>query len=297
MLQVSNANILLSGGPDSADALAVADRQDLARCANSFDYGQRHQSELCAAKPSVRLAALVLACSPMVGCLLLPVDRETPDWEIQPSVDWYAAEPLRPPVAPESDEVVAWPIGIRTVDNGGYVDIAFFGNDADQAATRWSRHLMGMDFERLFLIERQDGNRRTPNFAPRPLQFHHVGVASILMVSGQFEEPIPSPTPDPSCFILGVPLYSAAGWPAGKYQVQFAEPEFKGVRGSGQFYDVRDKPERSSDLPMADGRYLVRISEAADFQFADHRVIRFWRRPRELETRPVAPVGETSAPN
>jgi len=41
---------LLSGGLDSATALAIARRQGFACCAISFDYGQRHRFEISAAR-------------------------------------------------------------------------------------------------------------------------------------------------------------------------------------------------------------------------------------------------------
>lgn len=43
------AVVLLSGGLDSATVLAIATEQDYACHALSFDYGQRHRIELCAA--------------------------------------------------------------------------------------------------------------------------------------------------------------------------------------------------------------------------------------------------------
>lgn len=51
MSATSSAVILLSGGMDSAVCLAIASRRDGCRChALSFDYGQRHRSELDAAR-------------------------------------------------------------------------------------------------------------------------------------------------------------------------------------------------------------------------------------------------------
>jgi 7-cyano-7-deazaguanine synthase len=44
------AVVLLSGGLDSATALAVARQQGFSCCALSFDYGQRHRAELDAAQ-------------------------------------------------------------------------------------------------------------------------------------------------------------------------------------------------------------------------------------------------------
>ena len=46
----SKAVVLLSGGLDSATALAVAQRQGFEACALSFRYGQRHVAEIAAAK-------------------------------------------------------------------------------------------------------------------------------------------------------------------------------------------------------------------------------------------------------
>ncbi len=47
---MKHAIVLLSGGLDSATTLAIARSQDYATYALSFDYGQRHQHELEAAK-------------------------------------------------------------------------------------------------------------------------------------------------------------------------------------------------------------------------------------------------------
>jgi len=47
---MKHAIVLLSGGLDSATILAIARSQDYATYALSFDYGQRHQQELEAAK-------------------------------------------------------------------------------------------------------------------------------------------------------------------------------------------------------------------------------------------------------
>ncbi|MDP9185739.1 MAG: 7-cyano-7-deazaguanine synthase QueC [Verrucomicrobiota bacterium] len=47
---MKHAIVLLSGGLDSATTLAIARSQDYATYALSFDYGQRHQQELEAAK-------------------------------------------------------------------------------------------------------------------------------------------------------------------------------------------------------------------------------------------------------
>lgn len=242
-------------------------------------------------------AALVVAVSGMSGCFLWPVDRPTPDWEVQPSLDWYASDIRQRPITADPDEVVAWPIGIRTVDNGGYVDIAFVGKDAAQAASLWSNQLHGAEFDKLFQIKRLDGDRRTPTFGPRPWQFHHVGVASILMVSGQFEQPVPSATPDPACFILGVPLYSAAGWPAGRYTIQFTESKSEGTQEPGQHYRLQDTPEHASDLQWSDGRFMIRVFDAADLQLPQGRVLRLWRQPCEVVTRTENATGNNSAPN
>ncbi|HBG94398.1 MAG TPA: 7-cyano-7-deazaguanine synthase, partial [Chromatiaceae bacterium] len=49
MHEQTKAVVLLSGGLDSATALAIAREQGLACHALSIDYGQRHRSELDAA--------------------------------------------------------------------------------------------------------------------------------------------------------------------------------------------------------------------------------------------------------
>lgn len=55
----SKAVVLLSGGLDSATVLALAKAQGLDCYALSFDYGQRHQSELAAAKRVVSALGVV----------------------------------------------------------------------------------------------------------------------------------------------------------------------------------------------------------------------------------------------
>ena len=47
---MKHAVVLLSGGLDSATTLAIARSQDYETYALSFDYGQRHQRELEAAR-------------------------------------------------------------------------------------------------------------------------------------------------------------------------------------------------------------------------------------------------------
>lgn len=47
---MKKAVILLSGGMDSATCLAVAKKKELTCCALSFEYGQKHNAELIAAK-------------------------------------------------------------------------------------------------------------------------------------------------------------------------------------------------------------------------------------------------------
>ncbi len=61
------AVVLLSGGLDSATALAVCRRDGFAPCALSVDYGQRHRAELAAAR---RVAAALGA----VRHLVVPLD-------------------------------------------------------------------------------------------------------------------------------------------------------------------------------------------------------------------------------
>jgi len=55
---MGNAIVLLSGGLDSSTVLAMARDQGFRLCALSFDYGQRHQVELDAARRVARAAAV-----------------------------------------------------------------------------------------------------------------------------------------------------------------------------------------------------------------------------------------------
>lgn len=58
-MSVARAVVLLSGGLDSATALAVAKRDGFAVHALSFDYGQRHSAELAAAARVARALGAV----------------------------------------------------------------------------------------------------------------------------------------------------------------------------------------------------------------------------------------------
>ena len=58
------AVVLLSGGLDSATALAIAVRDGFVPYTLSFKYGQRHEIELAAAK---RVADQCLGCGPCGG--------------------------------------------------------------------------------------------------------------------------------------------------------------------------------------------------------------------------------------
>ena len=54
MSDIKKAVVLLSGGLDSATCLAIARHQGYECYAITFDYGQRHESELAAASSSSR---------------------------------------------------------------------------------------------------------------------------------------------------------------------------------------------------------------------------------------------------
>ncbi len=56
---MKRAVVLLSGGLDSATALAMAKKQGFACYTLSFDYGQRHHVELCAAKKIARQIGVI----------------------------------------------------------------------------------------------------------------------------------------------------------------------------------------------------------------------------------------------
>ena len=56
---MKRAVVLVSGGLDSATTLAIAKSEDYSCYALSFDYGQRHRSELEAASKVVQQAGVV----------------------------------------------------------------------------------------------------------------------------------------------------------------------------------------------------------------------------------------------
>ncbi len=62
MKKGSNAIVLLSGGLDSATVLAIAIDQGYECYALSFDYGQRHQHELYAAKKNCNTVRRSITC-------------------------------------------------------------------------------------------------------------------------------------------------------------------------------------------------------------------------------------------
>jgi 7-cyano-7-deazaguanine synthase len=78
------AVILLSGGLDSATVLAIAQQRDYQCHAISFDYGQRHKSELTAAKRVAQAAAvtqhliLPMALDQIGGSALTDTQIEVP---------------------------------------------------------------------------------------------------------------------------------------------------------------------------------------------------------------------------
>src|SRR5438552_14108698 len=70
MVRVQKAVVLLSGGMDSATALAMTQKEGFDVIALTLDYGQRHRREIAAAK---RVPAAFRVRQPRVGSLALAV--------------------------------------------------------------------------------------------------------------------------------------------------------------------------------------------------------------------------------
>src|SRR6185312_9561414 len=86
------AVVLLSGGLDSATALAIARQQGYERYALSVSYGQRHGSELAAAKNLARSLGVVahkvieVDLSTLGGSALIDKELEIPTGGITPGI-------------------------------------------------------------------------------------------------------------------------------------------------------------------------------------------------------------------
>ena len=83
MAEQKKAVVLLSGGLDSATALAMAQAQGYACYALAVDYGQRHRSELAAARRVTSAAGVPLKILPLdlraIGGSALTDDIEVPE--------------------------------------------------------------------------------------------------------------------------------------------------------------------------------------------------------------------------
>lgn len=134
---VGRAVVLLSGGLDSAVALACARRDGLAPHALSFDYGQRHRTELVAAAAvarslgaaSHRIVAVDLRAiggSALTGEIAVPKDRGPAQFAAGVPVTYVPARNLIfLSIAIAHAEVVGARdlyIGVNAVDFSGYPD-------------------------------------------------------------------------------------------------------------------------------------------------------------------------------
>ncbi len=135
--ETNKAVVLLSGGLDSATALAIARAEGFACCALSFDYGQRHRWELDAARAVAQAQGVVdhrVVCldlsaaggfghSALTDAIDVPKDR--PDDGGIPVTYVPARNTIFLSIALGLAEVVgAWDIflGVNAVDYSGYPD-------------------------------------------------------------------------------------------------------------------------------------------------------------------------------
>lgn len=131
MTEKKAAVVLVSGGLDSATALAIAQNQGFACHALSVDYGQRHHSELDAARRVSDAAHVPLKILPMdlraIGGSALTDDIDVPETETSGIPTTYV--PARNTImlslalayaeVLESNDIF---IGVNAVDYSGYPD-------------------------------------------------------------------------------------------------------------------------------------------------------------------------------
>jgi len=131
MASTKKAVVLVSGGLDSVTALAIAQEQGYECFALSVDYGQRHHSELDAAKRVAAAAAVPLKILPLdlraVGGSALTDDIQVPERETTGIPITYvpARNTIMLSLALAYAEVLGADdifIGVNAVDYSGYPD-------------------------------------------------------------------------------------------------------------------------------------------------------------------------------
>lgn len=131
MNQKKKAVVLVSGGLDSVTALAIAKDQGFDCHALSVDYGQRHHSELDAARKVAGFAAVPLKILPLdlraIGGSALTDDIDVPECETSGIPVTYvpARNTIMLSLALAYAEVLAADdifIGVNAVDYSGYPD-------------------------------------------------------------------------------------------------------------------------------------------------------------------------------
>ncbi len=131
MSKVKKAVVLVSGGLDSVTALAYAQEQDFDCYALSVDYGQRHRSELDAARRVTDVAGVPLKILPLdlraIGGSALTDDIDVPEAETSGIPVTYvpARNTIMLSLALAYAEVLGADdifIGVNAVDYSGYPD-------------------------------------------------------------------------------------------------------------------------------------------------------------------------------
>jgi 7-cyano-7-deazaguanine synthase len=131
MSEVKKAVVLVSGGLDSVTALAYAQEQDFDCYALSVDYGQRHRSELDAARRVTDAAGVPLKILPLdlrvIGGSALTDDIDVPEVETSGIPVTYvpARNTIMLSLALAYAEVLGADdifIGVNAVDYSGYPD-------------------------------------------------------------------------------------------------------------------------------------------------------------------------------